>query len=381
MALSGPETMPWGPKRTAYPQPPHRTTARDHVVARGMAKLGMEWAPTPLAILTGEHEGRSPCMNYGYCQWGCKSRAKTSTHLNYVPKAIMAGAEIRTEARAVRLEADGAGRITGVVYVQEGKTLRQEADVVILSAFCIENPRLLLNSATGAWPNGLANSSGTVGRYLLAHVADSHLALMPQPVHMWSTAPGTLLSQHHYGTQAGRSFAGGWSWMTASLFPAEFAIQLVKAGEGFWGDRLIRYLERYPDFLVLGTEGECLPYEGNRVELSDDIDEFGVPRPKVTFNYGENEKAMRNEMHALGRQILEGAGAEEVLISEGNDHTMGGCRMGTDPSTSVVDRNLKAHDHPNLYVCDASVFVTPGGAQPSQTIMALATRLARHLSR
>jgi choline dehydrogenase-like flavoprotein len=200
-------------------------------------------------------------------------------------------------------------------------------------------------------------------------------------VHMWSTAPGTLLSQHHYGTQTGRGFAGGWSWMTASLFPAEFAIQLAKAGEGLWGDRLIRYLERYPDFLVLGTEGECLPYEGNRVELSDEIDEFGVPRPRVTFNYGDNERAMRNEMHALGRQILEGAGAEEVLISEGNDHTMGGCRMGVDPSTSVVDRNLKAHDHPNLYVCDASVFVTPGGAQPSQTIMALATRLARHLSR
>jgi choline dehydrogenase-like flavoprotein len=147
-----------------------------------------------------------------------------------------------------------------------------------------------------------------------------------------------------------------------------------------WGARLMRYLEQYPHFMVLGTEGECLPYAENRVELSDEVDEFGVPRPLVTFNYGDNEKAMREEAHRLGREILEGGGAVEVLISEGNDHTMGGCRMGDDPSSSVVDRNLRTHDHPNLYLCDASVFVSPGGAQPSQTIMALATRLAEHLS-
>ena len=381
MALSGPETMPWGPKRTGYPQPPHQLTARDLLVARGMESLGIDWTPTPLAILTGEHEGRSPCMNYGYCQWGCKSRAKTSVHLTDVPKAVLAGAEIRTGARAVQVEVDEAGRAAGVVYVQDGTTLRQEADVVVLSAFCIEGPRLLLHSATGRYPQGLANSSGTVGRFLLAHVADSHMAVFDRPVHMWSTAPGTLLSQHSYGTQPGRSFVGGWSWMTASLFPAEFAITLTRAGEGLWGRKLMGYLERYPNFVVLGTEGECLPYADNRVTLSDDVDEYGVPRPAVTFNYGENEKAMREEMHRIGMQILEAAGATEVLISEGNDHTMGGLRMGDDPATSVVDRNLKAHDHPNLFVCDASVCVTPGGAQPSQTIMALATRLAYHLTK
>ncbi len=95
---------------------------------------------------------------------------------------------------------------------------------------------------------------------------------------------------------------------------------------------------------------------------------------------GANERALRDEAHRLAREILEAAGAAEVLVSEGNDHTMGGCRMGDDPQASVVDRNLRTHDHPNLYVCDASVFVTPGGAQPSQTIMALATRLAQHLA-
>jgi choline dehydrogenase-like flavoprotein len=380
MVLSGPETTPWGPKKTAYPQPPHQMTYRDQLIAKGMASLGVEWVPTPLAILTGQHEGRSPCMNYGYCQWGCKSRAKTSMHLNYVPKAVLAGAEIRTGARAVELECDPSGRITGIVYVQDGETIRQEADVYVLSAFCVENPRLLLHSATKEFPDGLANSSGTVGRYLMAHVADPSFGIFAEPVHMWSTSPGTILSQHHYGTKGGHDFVGGWSWMTANLYPAEFAEQLTKTDSGMWGEKLIGYLERYPHFAVLGTEGECLPYEGNRVQLSDEKDEYGVPVPRVTFDYHDNEKKMRERIHDLARQILEAAGAEEVLLAEGNDHTMGGCRMGKDPETSVVDANLKTHDHRNLYVCDASVFVTSGGAQPSQTIMALATRLADHLT-
>ena len=379
LRLSGPLSMPWGPKRDAYPQGPHEQTARDQVIAKGMAQLGIDSVPTPLAILTTDHEGRSPCMHYGYCQWGCKSRAKSSMHVSYVPKAVRAGADIRVGARAVRIEAADDGRVTGVIYIQEGAEHRIEAEVVILSAFCIETPRLLLHSATSRFPDGLANTSGTVGRYLMAHVADSHIGFFDQPIQMWSTSPGTLLSQHDYGTKPGRGFVGGWSWMTSSLFPGEFAKTLAQSGEGLWGERLMSYLRRYPQCAVLGTEGECLPYETNRVELSDEVDEYGVPRPVVTFDYQANERAMREEIHRQAKEILDAAGADEVLISEGNDHTMGGCRMGVDPASSVVDHELRAHDHPNLFVCDASVFVTCGGAQPSQTIMALATRLADHL--
>jgi choline dehydrogenase-like flavoprotein len=382
LALSGPHHMPWGPHPHAYPQPPHRMTARDLVVARGMDQLGIRWTENALAILTGRHEGRSPCMNYGYCQWGCKSRAKSSMHVTYAAKAILAGAEIRTRARAVQIEADDrTGTIAGIVYSHNGKTHRQLADLYVLSAFCVENPRLLLHSATAAYPDGLANTSGTVGRYLLAHVADSHFGRFEQAIHQWSTAPGTLLSQEHYGTQPGRGFAGGWSWMTSCLFPAEFGITLARAGQGWWGPQLVDQLSAYPHYTVLGTEGECLPSPDNRVELTGDVDDFGVPRPKVTFSYGENERAMREEMHRLGTQILQAAGATRIEISPGNDHTMGGCRMGADPATSVVDRNLRTWDHRNLFVCDASVFATPGGAQPSQTIMALAVRLAAHLDR
>lgn len=385
LRLSGPESMPWGPHPHAYPQPPHRLTARDLVVAKGMEACGIDWCATPLAILTGQHEGRSPCMNYGYCQWGCKSRAKSSMHVSYVPKAVLAGAEIRRKARAVQIEVDDlTGAVTGIVYTTDdsadGTTFRQEADVYILSAFCVENPRLLLHSATTRFDGGLANSSGMVGRYLLAHVADAGLARFPEPIHQWSTAPGTLLSQHQYGTRPGRSFVGGWSWMTACLFPGEFANALASTGQGWWGDRLVRELKAYPHYLVLGTEGECLAYEDNRVDLTDDLDQFGVPRPKVTFNFGDNEQAMRQDIHHYTQQILDAAGAESVQHAQGNDHLLGGCRMGADPASSVVDRNCRSWDHPNLFICDGSVFVTPGGAQPGQTIMALATRLADHLA-
>ncbi len=381
LQLSGPLSMPWGPKRTKYPQGPHQQTARDHLVAAGMDRLGIESVNTPLAILTGGHEGRSPCMNYGYCQWGCKSRAKASMHVTYVPKAVRAGTEIRDRARVTLLETDEAGRISGVVYHRGGAEHRLEASVVILAAFCVEDPRLLLHSASSQYPDGIANSSGMVGRGIMAHVADAFLARFDRPVHMWSTAPGTLLSQHPYGTQPGREYAGGWSWMTSALFPGEFAQRLAASGSGLWGRRLTSLLERYPQFTVLGDEGECLWYEDNRVELGDETDEFGVPVPRITFNFHENEHAMRRDIRRRGEEILEAAGAAEVFVSEGNDHTMGGCVMGDDPATSVVGPDLRSWDHDNLYICDASVFPSSAGAQPSQTVMALATRLADHLRR
>jgi choline dehydrogenase-like flavoprotein len=168
--------------------------------------------------------------------------------------------------------------------------------------------------------------------------------------------------------------------MTASLFPAEFGNQITKSEPGIWGERLMELLKAYPNFAVLGTEGECLWNPENRVELSHENDEFGVPRAKITFNFGENERAMRAEMNRLARKILEAGGAKEVFIGEGNDHMMGGCTMGLSPEDSVVDPNLRAFGHDNLYICDASVFPTSGGSQPSQTIIALAARLADHLS-
>jgi choline dehydrogenase-like flavoprotein len=380
LQLSGPQQMPWGPHPHAYPQPPHRMTARDLLVARGMETLGMRWCPTPLAILTGRHESRSPCMNYGYCQWGCKSRAKTSMHVSYVPKAVLAGAEIRPRSRAVQLEVDDAtGEISGVVYADEDVTVRQTADVYILSAFCIENPRLLLHSAT-AIPRR--------ARELLGHrrplparphrrerdgtVRPTRPPVVHRPRHAALAAP----LRHPAGTRIPRRV----ELDQLLAVPRRVRQRAGRHRTGDVGRRLVDELEAYPHWLVLGSEGESLPYADNRVELSDERDEFGVPRPQVTFDFGEHEQAMRAAIHHHAQEILEAAGAEKILHGQGNDHTMGGCRMGDDPASSVVDPNCRSWDHPNLFICDASVFVTPGGAQPGQTIMALAARLADDLS-
>ena len=381
MRLAGPLSMPWGPHPGKYPQGPHEMNYRDEKLAGGLETLGFRWTPTPLAILTGGHDGRSPCMNYGFCQWGCKSDAKTSMLVSYIPRAVKAGATIVPNCRALAFEAADDGRITGVACDIAGVSERVTADLFILSAFCIENARLLLNSAGGALPNGIANGSGMVGCGIMAHIANPYFARFDEPIEMWTTAPGTLLSQEHYGTKESRDFVGGWSWMTASLFPAEFGTQLARSEEGMWGDRLMELMRDYPNFAVLGTEGECLYYSENRVELSEESDEFGVPRARVTFNFGDNERKMRDEMGSLARKILEAAGAKEIFIGSGNDHLMGGCTMGASADNSVVDANLKAYGHENLYVCDASVFPSSGGSQPSQTIIALASRLAEHLAR
>ena len=380
LRLAGPLSMPWGPHPGKYPQGPHELNYRDERIAEGFQSQGYRWTPTPLAILTGQHEGRSPCMNYGYCQWGCKSDAKSSMAVTYIPRAVKAGARIVPECRVLSFEAESDGRISRAVCVLDGVTTDIEADVFILSAFVIENARLLLNSAGGAFPAGIANGSGMVGRGVMAHIANPYFGQFEDAIEQWTTSPGTLLSQEHYGTKESRNFVGGWSWMTASLFPAEFGNQITKTQDGLWGERLMEVLRAYPNFAVLGTEGECLWYPENRVQLAGDTDEFGVPRARVTFSFGENEKAMREEMNTLARQVLEGAGAKEVFIGNGNDHLMGGCTMGVGAEDSVVDPNLRAFGHDNLYICDASVFPSSGGSQPSQTIMALASRLSRHLT-
>lgn len=160
--------MPWGPHPHAYPQPPHRMTARDLLVAKGTEANGI-WTPNALAILTGRHEGRSPCMNYGYCQWGCKSRAKSSMHVSYVPKAVLAGAEIRPRSRAVQLEVDDAtGAVTGVVYVSDGQTLPSRPTCMSCRRSASRTPdccctRRRTGSPTG-WRTPLASWASTCWR-------------------------------------------------------------------------------------------------------------------------------------------------------------------------------------------------------------------------
>jgi choline dehydrogenase-like flavoprotein len=372
VGVSGPRDMPWPGNRNAYPQGELPLNAGDEVLAEGFEKLGIQWRMTPHAVLTGEKDGRSPCMFYGFCVQGCKSDAKGSALVTWVPAAVKAGAEFREGCFAVRIDTSNDGRATGVTYLQDGKVRQQSAGIVIVSGYSIETPRLLLSS-------GVANSSGQVGRNLMVHPASIGYGRFEQPLDNFVTPPVGILSQDPYGTQEGRSFKRGYLLNRYSMFPIEFVTTLLDAHPELWGPRLHEVMDQYPYWTILTSQNEMLPRPENRVTLSDVTDANGVPVAKVTMSYDENDRAMLKHSDQCVENVLKAAGAQEVLMAPGQYHVLGTCRMGEDPATSVVDSYCRSHDVANLFICDGSVFPTVGAVNPSLTIEAIALRTAEHI--
>jgi choline dehydrogenase-like flavoprotein len=364
-----------GPRRSAYPSGapyPHGElpwSAKDAVIAAGMAELGLNVEMTPHAIATSNVDGRSACMYYGFCVNGCKSDAKGGAHVNFVPKAVQAGAEIRPGCFAVRIETSG-GRATGVTYLQEGEERFQAAERVFVSCYAIESPRLLLAS-------GIANSSDQVGRNLMVHSGPVVYGLFDRPLDSFVTPPVGVMTMDPYPSDPGRGYARGFWMNTYARFPISFAEELVGSNPDLWGPALMEVLDGYAHWGLLATLGEVLPNPENRVTVADERDHHGVPVARVTFSYGDNDKLIVEAERDLATQAMEAAGATRILVGDGTHHVLGTCRMGTDPETSVVGPDCRSHDLPNLWVCDGSVFPTGGAVNPSLTIQAIATRTAR----
>ncbi len=372
VGVSGPRDMPWPGNRDSYPQGALSPNAGDEVLSEGFDKLGIQWRMTPHAILTGEKEGRSPCMNYGFCAQGCKSDAKGSAMVTWIPAAVRAGAEIRESCFALRTEKDLRNYVSGVTYLHEGQTHFQAARVVMVCGYAIESPRLLLNS-------GLANGSGQVGRNLMVHPGSIGFGRFERPLDNFITPPVGIMTQDPYGTQPGRDFERGYILNRYSMFPIEFATTLVGSNPEMWGTRLHEVMDQYPHWTILTSVNEMLPNPESRVSLGDMTDDNGVPVARVTMSYSPNDKAMLADSDRLIEEVFRAAGAEEILMAHGQYHVLGTCRMGEDPETSVVDSWCRSHDEPNLFVCDGSVFPTVGAVNPSLTIEALAIRTAEHL--
>lgn len=309
-------------------------------------------------------------MYYGFCVNGCKSDAKGSTHTNYVPKAVAAGAEIRPGCFALRVESE-AGRATGVTYREDGVERFQPAERVFVSCYAIETPRLLLRS------DNLANSSDQVGRNLMVHTGEIVYGRFDRALDSFVTPPVGVMSMDPYPSNASRGFVRGFWLNTYARFPISFAEALVSSNPDLWGRELMDVLDEYANWGLLATLGEVLPNPENRVTLADQQDEHGVPVARVTFSYGENDRAIIEAERELAEQAMEAAGATRTLVSSGTHHLLGTCRMGDDPATSVVGPDCRSHDVPNLWICDGSVFPTGGAVNPSLTIEAIATRTAR----
>lgn len=367
-----------GPRRSKYPSGapyPHGElpwSAKDEAVAPGMAKLGLHVEMTPHAIATGNVDGRSACMYYGFCVNGCKSDAKGAAHVTYVPPAVAAGAEIRTGCFATRIETE-SGRATGVSYLEDGAERFQPAERVFVCGYSIETPRLLLNS------DNLANSSDQVGRNLMLHTGLVAYGRFDRPLDAFVTPPVGVMTMDPYETDQARGFVRGFWMQTYAQFPIDFASSLVGSNPDLWGRDLMDVLDEYAHWGLLATLGEVLPNPDNRVRLAEERDDHGVPVARITFSYGENDRAILEAARELSTQALDAAGATRILVSEGTPHLLGTCRMGTDPATSVVGPDCRSHDVPNLWICDGSVFPTGGAVNPSLTIQALATRTSRLL--
>ena len=375
LSISGPVHYPWGPPRSPYPYRPMPMNACAQAMAVGCEAMGMKWAPMPLATLSAPRGGAPPCVQRGFCRFGCSTNAKQSALVVWIPRALAAGAEVRDLAMVGRIEMGAGGRVTGVHYHREGVWRFQRARNVVVAGYAVETPRLLLNSACPQAPDGLANSSGVVGKYLMTQPNQGVFGRMDSEMR-WNKAPPNLCVSEHWNYSDAKDFPGGYTLMSQGPMPQEWANVQIGA-KGLWGEPLRRAMLDYNHMTGIKVVGEGLPSEKNTVTLTDEIDQYGLRIPKITYSWTDGDKALIAHCMDQMQGCLEAVGASDIFRQdEDTNHLNGTARMGDDRATSVVDADCRSWDVPNLWVCDGSVFPTVGGVNPSLTIQALALRTA-----
>jgi len=375
LAIAGPISYPWGPKRPRYPYRAHEIGGAAEWLARGAEAMGYQWSETPLATVSAPRGDSPSCVYRGFCRVGCSTNAKQSQLVTYIPRALKAGAEIRDLAMVGRIETNAQGVATGVHYHREGKWHFQKAKQVIVAGYAIETPRLLLNSATDRFPQGLGNRSGYVGRNLMVQSNQAVYGKMKETVR-WNKGPPSLTITEHWNYEDKKDFFGGYCWMAQGPLPLEWS-SAVSSSRGMWGEALRQKMMDYNHQVGLKMVGEMLPSMNNHVTLADEKDQYGLPISHITYGWQDNDKVMIQ--HALGemQRSLELIGAQDIWRQENDtNHLAGTARMGFSAETSVVDADCRSWDVPNLWICDGSIFPTTGGVNPSLTITAIALRTA-----
>jgi choline dehydrogenase-like flavoprotein len=373
------QNWPWGYPHT-YPFSPHPISEAASVLWRGALRCGIAMRVGPVGIVNGTFGNRPHCIYRGWCLQGCKVNAKASPYVTHLPDALAHDVEIRANSMASHIEIDQtSGRATGVVYRAEGSNAehRQRAKVIVVAGYSIETPRLLLNSVSARFPHGLANNEDQVGRYVMVQGAAQSAGRFPDELRMYKAPPPQVSSEDYYETDQSRGFARGFSIQTVSPQPIGWAEHV--AAEGHWGREMREYMRDYNHWTTIGVLNELIPRADNRVTLADEKDRYGLPVAKFTHSLSQNDKDNIAYSKKIIRNILDAAGAQDVLTISRYAHLIGGARMGTSPSNSVVDRHHRIWAVPNVYVADGSVAPTQGSANPALTIMALSSRLAEHL--
>jgi choline dehydrogenase-like flavoprotein len=379
LQVSGPLSYPWGRRRKRYPRRAHDLNAAAVVLARGCERMGIPWSAAPIATLSSPRGLAHPCVYRGFCVIGCSTNAKQSVLVTWIPRAIERGAEIRDLAMVGRIEIDGSRRAKGLHYYRQGRWHFQKAKQVVMAGYSIETPRLLLNSACPTCPEGVANDSGLVGKYLMVHSNHGVFGEMEDEIRWYKAPPSLALTEHWNYTDEGKDFAGGYLIASQGPLVREWGIK-VSLTKGLWGMELRQEMTRYNHMAGFKIVGEVEASERNRVEVADETDDHGLRIPKVTFSYSENDRKLIGHAVNFMRQTLEAVDARNLCTESDTAHLMGGCRMGFTADDSVTDGYGRTWDIPNLWICDGSLFPTGGGANPSLTIMALACRIGDHIA-
>ena len=354
------------------------------VLYAGATKLGYKEVHTGrMAINSQPRDDRARCMQMGFCFQGCKSGAKWSTLYTEIPKAEATGnLDLRPESHVVRIEHNDAGKVSAVVYVdKDGNTQSQKARIVCVAGNSIETPRLLLLSASNSFKDGLANSSGQVGRNYMRHLTGSVYAVMKQPVHMYRGTTMAGIVRDEAANNPKRGFVGGYELETLSLGVPFMAAFLNPGG---WGADFADYMDHYVNMAGMWIVGEDMPRSTNRVTLSADTkDKFGNPVPNVHFDDHPNDIAMREHAFSNGQRIYEAAGATKSFRTPPypSTHNLGTCRMGASAGDSVCNAFGQTHDIPNLFISDGSQFTTGGAENPTLTIVTLAIRQSEYIAK
>jgi choline dehydrogenase-like flavoprotein len=347
------------------------------VMQAGAQKLGYKTVFTGnMAINSQPRDGRGSCEQIGFCFQGCKSGAKWSTLYTEIPKGEATGnLEVRPLSQVIHIEHDSTGKVTGVVYADaKGVMQRQKARVVAVAGNSLESPRLLLNSASSMYPDGLANSSGQVGRNYMRHTTGSVYASFENPVHMYRGTTMAGIIRDESTNNPKRGFVGGYEMETISLglpFAAAFF------DPGAWGRGFTSKLDDYANTAGMWIIGEDMPQETNRVTLDGTVkDKFGMPVASVHFDDHPNDIAMRNHGFKQGTAVYQAVGATRVaeVPPYPSTHNLGTNRMSENARDGVVNKYGQTHDIKNLFVSDGSQFTTGAGVNPTLTIVALAVR-------
>ncbi len=378
------------PRSKPYPLPPLPIKSSGVLMERGARKLGWHPFPAPMAIISENYNGRNKCMHCGFCEaFGCEWGAKSSTLATVIPIAEKTGrCEIRPNCYVHEVEINAQGRVTGVVYFdQQKRSQRQKAKAVILCANGAETPRLLLMSKSGRFPDGLANSNGAVGKYLMFDTGAMSGGVFEHPLNEYKGSVVSRIVHDFYEIDPKHGFVGGAGLDARfDLYPAGFAQGGFAPDMPQWGSEFKKNLRDFPRMMYTLSHHMALAVESNSITLDPVAkDAWGLPAIRVTYKDHPDTFRSLQFMQDREMELLDAAGAQKswrlpYTERDSSAHLLGTCRMGNDPKNSVIDSDHRSHDVPNLFICDGSSLVTSGRNQPTETIQALAFRAADRIT-